>query len=309
MRIAITGATGFIGVPLVQALRARGDEVIALVRDPERARHQLPDVELVRADLETKGEWTAVFGRVDAIAHLAGERIADERWNARKKQRIRDSRVESTRTIVEALASLASRPAALVTASGVDYYPFSTGPGEFDDDPVTESDPPSDSFLGRLCRDWENEARPAEKLGVRVVSLRTGLVFGSHGGALDKLKRAFKLFAGGRIGSGRQFVSWVHLDDVVAAYIAALSDERYRGPINLVTSSVRNAELADVIGSVLHKPSWLPVPAFALKVVVGSELAESILNGRNVVPAKLRELGFSWKHPDLAEALASALRD
>jgi uncharacterized protein len=309
MKVAVTGATGFIGVPLVNALRARGDEVIALVRNPERAARALTGVELVKADLETKGEWTQVFGKVNAIAHLAGESIGGKRWDAQQKQRIRDSRVESTRTIVEALGAIrGDRPSVLVTASGVDFYPFATGPGEFDDDPVTETDPPSDSFLARLCRDWEKEARAAEAFGVRVASMRTGLVLGPRGGALEKLKRPFELFAGGRIGSGRQFVSWIHLDDVVAAYATALSDERYRGPINLVTGSVRNADFSRSLASVLHKPSWLPVPAFAIKAAVGAEFAESILNGRNVVPKKLQELGFVWKHPKLDEAFASALR-
>jgi uncharacterized protein (TIGR01777 family) len=137
--------------------------------------------------------------------------------------------------------------------------------------------------------------------------MRTGLVFGPKGGALDRMKKPFELFAGGRIGDGRQFVTWIHLDDAVAGYVAAVHDERYRGPINLVTGSTRNAQLARTLGRVLHKPSWLRVPAFAVKAAVGSELAESILNGRNVVPARLRELGFTWKHPDLADTLAAAL--
>jgi uncharacterized protein len=308
MKIAVTGATGFVGVPLVKALQAAGHDVVALVRNTSRASEKLPGAECVEAQLENPGPWCEVLGRVDAIAHLAGESIGGKRWDARQKQLIRDSRVESTRTIVEAIGTLDvdKRPDTLVCASGADYYPFAVGVGDFDDDPVTEADPSADTFLGRLCRDWEKEAKAAAAYGVRVVSMRTGLVFGPHGGALDRMKKPFQLFAGGKIGDGRQFVSWISLDDAVAGYVAALTDERYEGPINLVTASTRNAELARTLGHVLHKPSWIPVPGFAIKAAVGSELAESILHGRNVVPAKLRELGFSWKQPALEDALRVA---
>lgn len=310
MKIVVTGGTGFIGVPLVRALTERGDHVTALVRDPARAAAKLPaSTTLVAANLEDAGPWTDALAGADAVAHLAGEPIAAKRWDARQKQIIRDSRVESTRTIVEAIGKLPAdrRPKTLVSASGADYYPFSHGPGDFDDDAVTEADPPADTFLGRLCRDWEKEARAAEAHGLRVVCLRTGLVLGPHGGALEKMTTPFKLFAGGKMGDGRQFVSWISLDDAVATYVAALTEERYRGPINMVTASTRNADFARTLGSVMHKPSWLPVPAFALKVAVGAELAESLLEGRNVVPAKLRELGFSFKHPTLEQALKAAL--
>jgi uncharacterized protein (TIGR01777 family) len=309
MKIAVTGATGLVGVPLVKALQAAGHDVVALVRDPARATAKLPGVEGVQAQLENHGAWCDVLGRVAAIAHLAGESIGGKRWDARQKQLIRDSRVESTRTIVEAIGKLPvdKRPRALVCASGADYYPFAVGVGDFDDDPVTEADAPADTFLGRLCRDWEKEAKAATGYGVRVVSMRTGLVLGPHGGALDKMKKPFQLFAGGKIGDGRQFMSWISLDDAVSGYVAALTDERYEGPINLVTASTRNAQFSRALGHALHKPAWIPVPGFAIKVAVGAELAESILNGRNVVPAKLRELGFAWKQPTLDDALRAAL--
>ena len=325
MKIVVTGATGFVGTPLVAALRERGDDVIALVRDVERAKQHLrPDapkqdaprvpgakqpgvLHLVLAELETPGVWCDRLDGVDAIVHLAGEPIAGKRWDARVKQVIRDSRVESTRTIVEAIGKTTTKPKALVTASGVDYYAFAPTKHEFDDDEITESDPAADTFLGRLCRDWENEARAAESLGVRVVSLRCGLVLGKHGGAIEQMRRPFDLFAGGRMGSGRQWMSWVHLDDVIAGYIAAATDERFRGPINMVTDSTRNADFAKTLGKALGKPTWLPVPAFAIKAAVGSELAESLLEGRRVVPAKLRELGFAWKYPTLEGALAASV--
>ena len=302
MKIAITGATGFLGVPLVAALRQRGDEVTALVRSPERAKGL--DATLVQADLETPGSWQDALAHHDAVLHLAGEPIAGKRWDARQKQLIRDSRVEATRTLVEGLARLdpAVRPRVLISASGADYYPYALDKDDFDDDEVTESDAPSDSFLGRVCRDWEREASAATALGVRVVCMRTGVVLASDGGALAKLVPVFKKFVGGRIGSGRQWFSWIHRDDAIAAYLAATSDARYAGPLNLVASSDRFADFARALGKSLHRPSVFPVPAFALRAIVG-EMAETLLHGRRVVPAKLSALGFAWQHPTLASAL------
>ena len=313
MKIALTGATGFIGTKLVAALLARGDHVTVLTRDAARARAKLgqppaPAVPLtiVEANLEQPGVWQAALDGVEAVVHLAGEPIAGKRWDARQKQILRDSRIESTRHLVQAIATAAVRPRVLVSTSGADYYPFAkTGVGDFDDDEVTEADPAGDGFLAKLCTGWEAEARAAEALGVRVVIMRTGVVLGEHGGALAKMETPFKLFGGGRIGSGTQWFSWIHVDDVISAYLAAVADDRYRGPLNLVTDSVRNAEFAMQLGRALHRPSWLPVPAFALRLAVG-ELAETLLNGRRVVPAGLRKLGFAWKHPMLAEALRSA---
>lgn len=306
MKVVITGATGFIGSALVPALLARGDQVTALSRDGARARQQLGDVTGVTADLESPGAWTAALAGAGAIVHLAGEPIAARRWSARQKQILRDSRVESTRVIVEALAALppADRPGALITASGADYYPFAPDV-DWDDDEVLERDEPGDSFLARVCRDWEAEAFEANKLGVRVVAMRTGVVLGP-GGALAKLAQPFRWFLGGRIGNGRQWMSWIHRDDAVAAYVAAVHDARYRGPINLVTSSARNREISASLGRALHRPSLVPVPALAIKAAAG-ELSEYMLHGRRVAPGKLRELGFAWRHPELDEALASAV--
>lgn len=304
MKVVVTGATGFIGTPLVAALRARGDAVTVLSRDAERARTTLgADLTAVTADLETAGPWAQALAGAHAVVHLAGASIAGRRWDARVKQVLRDSRVESTRALVEALAALppGERPRALICASGTDYYPFAEDP-RFDDDEVTERDPPGDSFLARMCRDWEKEALAATAHGVRVACMRTGIVLGA-GGALDRMTTPFKLFVGGRLGSGRQWMPWIHRDDVVRAYVTAVDDDRYTGPINLVTDSVRNAAFARALGRALHRPSWLPVPAFAIKAAIG-ELAEYVLKGRRVVPARLRELGFTWTRPTLDEALA-----
>lgn len=317
MKLVVTGATGFVGSALVPVLRARGDDVIVLSRNAERAQQQLGVTAVtadrakvgrltaVTADLETPGPWTASLAGARAIIHLAGESIAAKRWDARQKQVLRDSRVETTRTIVEAIGALPAgeRPRVLVSSSGADYYPFAELAFD-DDEEVTERDGPGDSFLARVCRDWEKEALAAREYGVRVACMRSGLVLGP-GGPLAKMSTPFKLFVGGRIGSGKQWMPWIHRDDAVAAYIAAADDERYAGPINLVTDSVRNADFARALGKAMGRPSWLPVPGFAIKAAVG-EMAEYILEGRRVVPAKLRELGFVWKQPDLERALSSA---
>jgi uncharacterized protein (TIGR01777 family) len=260
------------------------------------------------ANLEQPGPWQDAMAGADAVVHLAGEPIAGGRWNAQRKERIRESRVESTRMIVEGIAALPAerRPRALIVASGADYYRFADRSMD-DDDPIAEDAPPGASFLARVCKAWEAEAAAAEALGVRVVRMRTGVVIGP-GGALAKMTTPFKLFAGGRIGSGEQWFSWIHLDDAVAIYRNAIDDDRYRGPINLVApATVRNAALARALGVALHRPSWLPVPGFALRAAVG-ELAEYLLEGRRVVPAALQALGYGFLHPGLDEAIASSLR-
>lgn len=304
MRVVVTGGTGLVGVPLVRELRGRGDQIVALTRDPARAKTKLEGVELVQAELETPGPWCDALAGADAIVHLAGEPVGDKRWNAQQKQRIRDSRIESARVLVETIAKLAKKPSVLVTSSGTDYYPFASS--EFgDEDEVTERDPPGEEFLGRVCRDWEKQAIAAEAHGVRVACMRTGLVV-ANGLALDRLTKPFKFFVGGRIGSGKQWISWIGIRDAVMTYANAVHDDRYRGPINTVTDSVRNRELARALGKALGRPSWLPVPGFMVKLVAG-EFAEVILNGRRVVPAKLRELGYEFEQPDLVTALRDAL--
>ncbi|HEY5938413.1 MAG TPA: TIGR01777 family oxidoreductase [Kofleriaceae bacterium] len=303
----MTGATGLIGSALVPLLLERGDAVTVLSRDAARAKAKLGGgVEAVTADLETPGAWSAALAGAGAVVHLAGESVAGKRWDARQKQIIRDSRVEATRTLVEEIAKLtaADRPGVLISASGVDFYPFAL-PGEFDDDEVTERDPVGDSFLARVCRDWEREAVEATQAGLRVAMMRIGLVLAKDG-ALAKMSTAFKWFVGGKLGNGKQWVPWIHLDDAAAAFATAVHDERYRGPINLVTDSVRNRELSAAIGRALGRPSLVPVPGFALKLAVG-ELAPYLLEGRRVVPKRLRELGFTWKHPELAEAVSAAI--
>lgn len=307
MKVVVTGATGLVGKPLVAKLLARGDSVTVLTRDAERAKSVLgTEVTAIRAELETPGPWLDSLAGADALVHLAGELIAGKRWDARQKQIIRDSRIESTRVIVEGLAKATERPKVMICSSAIDYYPFATSVGDFDDDPVTESDEPGDTFLARLCRDLEKEALGVEALGVRLARLRIGIVL-APGPAMAKMTQPFRMYIGGPLGSGQQFFSWVHVDDVVGVMLATLDDARYSGAINLVAGSVRNRDFAKALGTALHKPSWVRVPKFMLKLAVG-ELAEFVFNGRNVVPKRLDELGYAWQKRELDAALADAVK-
>jgi uncharacterized protein (TIGR01777 family) len=315
VKVLLTGATGFLGRPLVAALRARGTDVVVVSRSAAHARERLgADVDVVEAETAyAGGEWQDRLAGAPAVINLAGASLGDQRWNARWKQICRDSRVETTRYLVEGMAALSpkERPAALISASGVDYYPFAaeladiSARGDEDDD-VTEQAPPGDSFLARLCRDWEAEARAAEASGVRVVLMRTGLVLGA-GGALKKMTTPFKFLAGGRIGSGQQWLSWIHIADAVAAYLFALDRTHLSGPVNLVAPQpLRQKELARAIGKAMRRPALIPTPAFAVKAAAG-ELAEYLLDGRKVVPGVLQREGFGWRFPEIEPALSDLL--
>lgn len=310
-RVFVTGGTGFMGTVLVEALCERGDQVIVLSRDATRARASLPSGAVaVEGDAGLGGgEWQRHLAGVDAVVHLAGAPVGGKRWDAQYKQILRDSRVESTRHLVEGIAALpeGERPRVLVSASGADYYPGFDGDGLGDDDDITERAPSGESFLARLCASWEAEAHAAEASGVRVVCMRTPLVLG-HGGALERMLMPFKMFAGGPVGSGRQWVSWIHLEDAIRAYLFAIDEPSLRGPVNLCAPEpVRFKTLAGTIGKILRRPSWFSVPAFAVKAAVG-ELSEYLLHGRRAVPAALLAHGFEFRYPTLEPALRHLLR-
>jgi uncharacterized protein len=301
VKVAVTGATGLIGVALVRELLARGDEVSVLSRDAGRARERLGDVQAFGwpDPKVTPAPAEALRGR-DAVVNLLGEALA-QRWTARARREMRDSRVLGTSNLVAALRELpeSERPRALVSQSGSGWY------GPRGDEPVDESEPGGDDFPAQVCMAWEHEAGAAGGLGLRVVTTRTGVVLSESGGALEKMLPPFKLGVGGPVAGGRQYVPWVHLEDVAGAIAFCLDSEEARGPLNLAAPEpVRNRELSKALGRALGRPAVLPVPGAALKLLYG-EMATVVLRGARMVPRRLQELGYRFRHPDLDEALRS----
>jgi uncharacterized protein len=299
MRVTVTGATGLIGGRIVERLKARGDEVTVLSRHPERAAAEL-GVDAATFDAEASAAPADALSGRDGVVHLAGEPVA-QRWTAEAKRKIRASREVGTRHLVEGLRVAEPRPGVLVSASGVDWY------GDRGDEAVTEEQPAAGGFLPQVCAVWEGEAAKAEELGMRVVRLRTGIVLSAEGGALAKMLPFFKLGAGGPVAGGKQWMPWLHLDDIAGFYLAALDDKRWSGPVNACTPNpVTNAEFSKALGRALHRPAIAPVPAFAIKLLYG-DMAEIVTQGRRAIPKQATELGFAYEHPDLDEALRSAL--
>lgn len=297
MKVLITGSSGLIGSALAPFLAAKGDTVIRLVRPVSRpAADQLV--------------WDPLADRLDAallegfegVVHLAGENIGTSRWTPSVKSRLRDSRVKGTRLLAETLVRLAHPPGVLVSASAIGYY------GDRGDEVLTEDSPPGTGFLPETCREWEAAAQLAAAQGIRVVNLRSGMILAATGGALARMLPPFKLGVGGVVGSGRQYVSWITLDDVIAAVHHALTDERLRGAVNAVApAAVTNREFTNVLGHVLHRPTLLPAPAFALRLALG-ELADALLLASSrVSPARLQATGFAFGFPDLEGALRHVL--
>jgi uncharacterized protein (TIGR01777 family) len=299
-RATVTGATGLIGPRLVRELQADGWEVTVLSRDPERARAKLGDVEAFAWDLMSEPAPVAALEGRDGVVHLAGEPVA-QRWSARAKRAIRDSRVAGTEHLLEGLRGTEQRPKVLVSSSATGYY----GPHGLE--PLDEEAPPGNDFLAEICVAWEAVAARAAELGMRVVRVRTGVVLDSEGGALEKMLAPFKLGVGGPVAGGRQYMPWVHADDVVGIMTTALSDERWSGAANATAPlPVTNGEFSKALGRALRRPAILPVPGAALKLLYG-EMSEIVTSGARAVPAKPLMLGYSFRHPDLDEALRSAL--
>lgn len=291
MKIFITGASGFIGGAVTRALIGRGDQVVAFGRSGRAP----AGAEVVTGDPTQPGRWQEHVAACDAVIHLAGEPIAGRRWTEAHKRRILHSRIAGTRQIVEA------RPRVLVSTSAVDIYPFDES-----DRPCGEDVACGHTFLADVCCAWEDAAREAEPHGTHVALMRLGIVLGKGGGVLSKLAPAFRFFAGGPLGSGRQWFPWVHVDDVVGAYLHVL-DQGLRGAYNVVSPEiVRQREFASMLGAAMKRPSWLPVPGPAVRLAVG-ELADYLLHGRKVVPAALGRAGYLFRRPVLADALAASL--
>lgn len=302
-RVVITGATGTIGGAVCHALLARGDRVVAVSRDHDRAQAALGDQVEVHAWSDPVGSPPAAraLAGADGVIHLLGEPVA-QRWSDDAKARIRDSRVLGTRMLVEALRELpeGDRPAVLVSQSATGFY------GPSDDRELDEGAPAGDDFLAGVVRAWETEGREAHDL-VRVVTTRTGVVLSRSGGALAQMLPFFRVGIGGPVASGRQYVPWIHLDDVVAALLFCLDHGDTDGPVNLTAPNpVTNKEFSRALGHVLHRPAILPAPALALRLLYG-EMAQIVTTGQRVVPRRLRELGFEFRHPLLEPALRDVL--
>lgn len=297
-RIVITGGTGLIGSALCRALLDRGDHLHLLARNPEKAKAQWPEADRVSLWAPgVSGEWQSSFAEADAVVHLAGESVGAQRWTAAYKQRIHDSRIRGTRELVDAIRRADPRPSVLVAASAVGYY------GDTGDRLTPESAPAGQGFLAKLCESWERLALKAQDYGIRVAVPRIGIVLDREGGALPRMAQPFRWYLGGPIGSGRQYLPWIHLDDLVALLLLALDDDRLSGPFNAIApEAVTQKHFAHVLGTVLDRPSWLPVPGLALRLAIG-EFATSLLQGQHLEPDRARELGFRWRHPELGEAL------
>ncbi|MGN6245407.1 MAG: TIGR01777 family oxidoreductase [Motilibacteraceae bacterium] len=295
MKIAVTGASGLIGSALVPALRADGHEVVRLVRRTPSA----PDE--VRWDPTAGTVDRAGLEGVQAGIHLAGAGVGEHRWTESYKRVIRESRVDGTRTFAAALASLDPLPAVLLSGSAIGYY------GDTGDTAVDESAPAGSDFLARVCVDWEASTAAAEAAGIRVVHLRTGLVMSPKGGAMQRMLPLFRLGVGGKLGSGRQYWSWITLADEVGAIRHLLTAEQTSGPVNLTAPTpVTNAEFTRALAQVVHRPAVLPAPAFALKAVLG-EFSHDVLGSQRVLPRALQASGYAFADPDLVPALRTVV--
>lgn len=295
MKVIITGGTGLIGAELVHKLTREGHQLTSLVRDatsPSNGAFVRWNIE--RGEIEHASKLEAH----DAVIHLAGESIAEGRWTEEKKRRICDSRVKGTRLLVETLARLNQPPRTFLSASAIGFYGADRG-----DDILTEESAPGGDFLAGVCREWEAEALRAKDFGARVVLLRTGIVLSSKGGALEKLLPLFKMGIGGKLGSGRQFMSWIALTDEIGAIYFALENETVRDAINLTAPHpVRNAEFTETMGLVLSRPTFLRVPSFALRLALG-EMGVTALGSLRVLPRKLEAAGYQFEFTELASAL------
>ena len=302
MKIVITGGTGFIGRALCATLIQGGHRVIVLTRQSGQVRHrpELP-VQAVEWNARDSGPWEQVLEGADAVINLAGASIADARWTDVRKQLITDSRILTTRLLVKAFSRWSSKPATFISASGIGYY------GATDDRRLDEGAARGEGFLADLCLGWESEALRAAEFGARVVTLRTGMVLEQDGGALSKMLFPFRFFAGGPIMPGNQWVSWIHRRDHIGLIQWVLNTSTVSGPINAVAPEpVTMKTFCEVLGQVLHRPSWLPVPRFALNVLLG-ELSTLMTTGQRVIPAKAMAGGYRFQYPTLEPALQAIL--
>lgn len=299
MKVLITGATGFVGTQLAHRLLARGDQVTIIDRSPERRPHVPVDARYICGHTTRSGQWQQAVAEQDALVNLAGASIF-KRWTARRKQEIYESRIVTTRNLVDAIPS--GRKLVLCSTSAVGFYGFRG------DETVNEESGSGDDFLARVCLDWEKEARKAATKGARVVITRFGIVFGASGGALQQMLPAFNNYVGGPLGSGRQWMSWIHMEDLLRGILYVIDQPQIHGPVNLTAPvPVQNRTLAQTLGKLLQRPSFFKVPGFALKLAMG-ELGSVLLEGQRALPGILLEHGFEFQYLDLNEALRQILQ-
>jgi hypothetical protein len=302
MKIVVAGGTGLIGSALVKGLRGARHSIVVLTRDPDKMiSNSDMSVTFDRWDGKTVGGWQDRIDGADAVFNFSGESLAARRWTRVQKERLLNSRLEATQAIVQAIERAKRKPGALVNVSAVGYY------GDVEEGEVTEARGPGNGFLADLCRKWEEAAHAAGSFGVRVVTPRLGVVLAGHGSALQQMILPFKLFAGGPLGSGRQWFPWIHIDDVVSVALFVLDNVQLSGAVNVAApESVTMKQFCSALGKTLHRPSWTPVPAIALRIALG-EMSQMLLTGQRVVPAKLMQSGYSFRFPNLDAALAAAI--
>ena len=301
MKVLLSGASGLVGSALSKSLSSDGHQVLRLVRGSSPASNaDAITWSAVEGTVDTQA--LAKHGRLDAVVHLAGEGIANRRWTAAQKARLRDSRVIGTRGVAEAVAGLPEPPGVLVSASAIGWY------GDRGAEWVDETDEPGEMFLSDLCRDWEAATTTAREAGIRVVNHRIGVVLSANGGALTKMLLPFKLGLGGRVGSGDQYWSWITLDDLVASIRHVIDTETISGPVNAVAPApATNLEFTKSLGKVLRRPTLFPMPAFVARLMLGQMADELLLGGARIRASVLEQTGFRWAHPELDEALVDVL--
>jgi uncharacterized protein (TIGR01777 family) len=297
MKLLISGSHGLVGKALIKSLEPERHEIFRLVRHAPGSDSEIewsPDrYSIALARLEG----------FDAVIHLAGESIASGRWDEEKKRKIRESRVKGTKLLSDALGNLARPPKILISASAVGYY------GNRGDELLTEASSPGDDFLASVCVDWENATAHAAEKGIRVVNPRFGMILDSEGGALEKMLTPFRMGLGGKIGNGKQWMSWITLDDVVSALKFALATETARGPVNFVAPNVvRNAEFTKALGHAVSRPTFFPIPGFGARLVFGEMADALLLSSQRVEPARLKAWGYRFRHPELKPALVHLLK-
>jgi len=303
MKILVTGSSGLVGTALARALGSAGHTVCRLVR-PQSAAGEAAKEGFAVAWNPATGELGGAGVGADAVVNLAGASIADGRWTAERKALLRSSRIDTTRALVNALAKMNARPSVLVSASAIGIY------GDRADETLTEESKPRTDFLAGLAQGWEAEAMKAEALGIRVVLARFGIILAREGGALQKMMLPFKIGAGGKLGSGRQWMSWVTLEDVVAILRLAIENASVRGAINVVSPQpLQNVEFTKVLAKVMHRPAVFPAPAFALRLALGEMANALLLSSQRVAPQALEKVGYRFLHPDLNSALATILAE